>query len=538
MLTEQPKLADPSWHCWSTRKAALSLKQTINKTLTTASHYLRRLCLPVLAFACISPVYSATIEELRVWRAPDHTRLVFDLSSAVAYKLFTLDNPARVVVDIADSVKLPDLSQVDLSDSPIGNIRTGLRDGNTLRVVLDLNAQVNPESFTLVANGEFRDRLVVDLFDKESPEFSTARTVPSSDRASDKRDIRVAVVAGHGGEDPGALSHDRRIMEKDVTLAIARAVRDRLDATPGYQAVMIRDGDYSVELTERPKIGRQNRVDIYLSIHADSYRGRSATGVTIYALSGETADRENARRIAQKENRADLLGGMEGDTNIADVEDDLAMTLLQLSMDWSLGQSVELGSHILKSMGQVATLRRDKVQQGNLWELRSPDIPSILIETGYLSNPSEADKLAAPWYQRQLAGSIVQGVMNYFQERPPVDSLVAWQVANGIKPEPFLPGSYNVVPGDSLSVIAQRFGVSLSQLKSANKLNSNTIHAGQTLILPGAADTGVTEHKIREGETLSEIAELYRVRLSLLRQLNNISGDRILVGQLIKIPLF
>ncbi len=493
-----------------------------------------------------STAYAAEvdIEATRLWRAPDHTRLVFDLSAHPDYKVFTLANPERVVIDMNDTVLRTDFSTLDFSDSPIQNIRIGERDNATLRVVIDLSAEIELSSFTLRANGEFKDRLVVDLYDlAPAQETITTGTSPEQgegeqeqgrreEQEEERRDIRVAIVAGHGGEDPGALSHNRRIREKDVTLAIARALRDRLNATPGYHPVMIRDGDYTVKLEHRPQIGRKNRVDIYLSIHADSYPGRAARGATIYALSGETADRENARRIAQKENRADLLGGIEGDTRIADVEDDLALTLLDLSMAWSLEQSVKAGTSILDSLVGVARLRRDKVQAGNFWELRSPDIPSLLIETGYLSNPQEAERLATPSYQRQLADAIVRGVMNYFFESPPEGTLIAWQKENGIPPS-----TYIVRRGDTLSEIALRFQVSQTELKATNRLRSDIIHIGQELTMPGIGITPIaTEHTILPGDTLSEIALQYQISLSSLRQANNLKNDRILVGQILTIP--
>jgi len=478
---------------------------------------------------------AADVEAVRVWRAPDHTRLVFDLSALTDYDMFTLANPERLVIDIENAVFRGDVAAIDFADSPIQSVRTAQRDNNKLRVVLDLAAKVEPSAFPLGANGEFSDRLVVDLYDTETREFVTAHTTPAV-QTTEKRDLVVAIVAGHGGEDPGALSYDRKIMEKNVTLAIARAIRDRLNNTPGYRPVMIRDGDYTVKLEDRPKIGRENRVDIYLSIHADSYRGRSAQVITIYALSGQTADRENARRIAQKENRADLLGGIEGDTNIANVDDDLALTLLDLSMAWSIEQSVKLGTEILASLEGVAKLRRDKVQAGNLWELRSPDIPSLLIETGYLSNPTEAKQLATRSYQERLAASIVDGVMNYFYDSPPPGTLVAWQKENGIVPAP--PSSYTVKRGDSLSEIAQRFNISTAELKSHNKLRSDTIRIGQELAIPGAGSSQVAEHVIRRGETLSQIAQRYRVSLSSLRSANNLSGDRIMIGQVLQIPTY
>ncbi|MBT8146535.1 MAG: N-acetylmuramoyl-L-alanine amidase [Gammaproteobacteria bacterium] len=478
-----------------------------------------------------NPVAAADVEAVRLWHAPDHTRVVLDLSGSVNYSIFNLDNPERLVVDLSDSRFQGDLTRLDFAASPIQAIRSGIRNGDDLRLVLDMEQRVRHQSFTLGANGEFKDRLIIDLYNPTPIGAKTTRTLPVV-QADEQRNIRVAVVAGHGGEDPGAPSYNRRFWEKEVTLAIAQAVADRLNRTPGYQPVMIRDGDYSVALKTRPVIARDERVDIYISIHADSYRRKEVQGVTIYALSGETADQENIRRVEQKENLTDLLGGVAGDTRIADVEDDLALTLLDLSMAWSMEQSVTLGTHILDTLDGVAPLRKDKVQGGNLWELRSPDIPSILIETGYLSNPSEADRLKSARYQARLADAIVQGVKNYFFESPPEGSLVAWQKENGIAP-----ASYVVKRGDNLSEIAVRFGISLAELKVSNDLRSDTIRIGQTLTIPGSGTLpAISEHRISRGETLSEIAQRYRVSLSSLRRANNISGDKIMVGQLLKIP--
>jgi N-acetylmuramoyl-L-alanine amidase len=516
---------------------------------------------------CSSFASGAEVETISLSRAPDHTRLVFDISEDVSFNIFDLDNPDRVVIDLENVHLQSDLPQFDYTDTPIELIRAGVRNGNDLRIVLDLTKMVDHTHFSLAANGEFRDRLVLDLLDENfpiagvgdsyqsseeiesfasveniesssnteiidaTPITATTRTVPNTAQ-SDRRDILVAVVAGHGGEDPGAPSHDRKLWEKDVTLAISRAMQSSLLRAPGYTPVMIRDGDYSVDLKSRPVIARDKRVDIYISIHADSYRGSSVQGVTVYALSGETADQENIRRVEEKENMADLLGGFAGDTRISDVDDDLALTLLDLSMAWSMEQSVELGAQVLASLDGVAKLRKDKVQGGNLWELRSPDIPSILIETGYLSNPSEAKKLATPAYQRDLANGIVQGLKNYFFDSPPDGTLVAWQKQNGVTPETYL-----VKRNDNLSEIAQRFNVTLAELKSANSLRGNVIQIGQSLTIPGAFGLSLaSEHKIIRGETLSEIAQRYKISLANLRRANNLSGDTIRIGQVLKIP--
>lgn len=488
-----------------------------------------------------SALYAAEVEEVRLWRAPDYTRIVFDLDQQVQYSLFTLENPHRIVVDLSGSTVRASLSGFDFKNSPVTGIRSAPRNASDVRVVIDLSGQVNPSSFTLAANGELKNRLVIDLYDiGRAP--AIAESIPAPTSVNSQRDIIVAIDAGHGGEDPGAIGYDRKIREKDVVLAISRAIYERLLAMPGYKPFLVREGDYSVQLQRRPQIARQNRADIFLSIHADSFSSTRAEGVTVYALSERIAEDENSRRVAEKENSADLLGGVAGDTSLHNIEDDLARTLLDLSMAWSIEQSSTAGSYILNSLRGVATLRRDKTQQGNLWVLRSPDIPSVLIETGYLSNPDEARQLNTSAYQRRLADGIVQGVMRYFYDRPPEDTLIAWQKENNIKPslELLISGSYVVKRGDNLSEIAQRYGISTQALRAQNNLKNDVIRIGQKLSLPGMAIASASavpiEHRIVRGETLSGIAERYRVSMSSLRATNSLRNDVIKVGQVLKIP--
>lgn len=486
----------------------------------------------LLAGLLTPAVFAANVDEVRMWRAPDHTRLVFDLDSSVTYEMFTLSNPYRIVLDIDNASISDDFSSLDFEGSPILRIRSGARDNNQLRVVLDLSTEVKPSSFTLAPNREFSDRLVVDLYDLEPvPQSEPAPVVTQPVQSDSKRDIVVAISAGHGGEDPGSIGYDGRIKEKDITLQISRQLFDLLQDAPGYKPIMVRESDYYVELSERPEIARKHRADLFVAIHADWFRNSRAYGATVYALSGDRADRENSKRVAEKENSADLLGGVDGDITLGTLDDDVAMTLVSLQMAWSMEQSLIAGTRVLESLDTIARVRRDKVQQASLQVLISPDIPSILIETGYLTNPAEAERLKSSSYQRTMAAAIAQGIKTYFYDAPPDGSLVAWQKANGMTP-----GSYTVHSGDSLSEIAERFGTSVAQLKQMNNLRSNTIHIGQQLSLPGAAPVRVSEHTIQRGETLSEIAELYQVSLSSLRRANNINGDRIMVGQVLKIP--
>jgi N-acetylmuramoyl-L-alanine amidase len=294
---------------------------------------------------------------------------------------------------------------------------------------------------------------------------------------------------------------------------------------------MIREGDYYVELKRRPEIARRNRADLFVAIHADWYRNSRARGVTVYALSGDRADRENSARVAEKENSADLLGGVGGDLALRELDDDVALTLVSLQMAWSMEQSLMAGTSILDSLAGVTRIRKTKVQQASLQVLNSPDIPSILIETGYLTNPEEAQRLSNRNFQERMALAIADGVANYFYEAPPDGTLVAWQKANGV-----IPTSYTVKRGDTLSEIAEQFSLSVTELKSINGLQGNTIQIGQVLELPGSDSSLTSEHKIQRGETLSEIAQFYRVSLADLRAANNLRGDRILIGQTLIIP--
>ena len=475
---------------------------------------------------------AAEVVDLRMWRAPDHTRLVLDLSDAVEYSSFFLEDPHRFVVDIKSSFTDLSFSGLDFSDSPISGIRSGVRNGESLRIVLDLTSAVEPETFSLAPNSEFGERLVLDLYDKTGSQQSQSANLPENRTGSEaRRDIVVAISAGHGGEDPGSIGYDGRIKEKNVTLAISQALYERLEKLPGYKPVMIREGDYYVELKRRPEIARRNRADLFVAIHADWYRNSLARGVTVYALSGDRADRENSARVAEKENSADLLGGVGGDLALRELDDDVALTLVSLQMAWSMEQSLMAGTSILDSLAGVTRIRKTKVQQASLQVLNSPDIPSILIETGYLTNPEEAQRLSNRNFQERMALAIADGVANYFYEAPPDGTLVAWQKANGV-----IPTSYTVKRGDTLSEIAEQFSLSVTELKSINGLQGNTIQIGEVLELPGSDSSLTSEHKIQRGETLSEIAQFYRVSLADLRAANNLRGDRILIGQTLIIP--
>lgn len=441
-----------------------------------SKQFLTVILLLTLQVFSVSSAFSGTVNGLRIWRAPDHTRLVFDLSEAVDHKVFPLTNPDRLVIDIENTKLNAETSALDFTSSPITSIRSGVHEKKNLRIVLDLKQAVRPRSFPLASNEQYGDRLVVDLYDRNT---ETSKTVEDITAENNRRDIVVAIDAGHGGEDPGAIG-PKRIKEKKVVLAISRELKKLFDRTPGYKAVLVRNGDYYIPLRKRTSIAHKKRADMFISIHADAFNKASANGASVFALSRRGATSETARYLAGRENRADLIGGA-GSVSLDDKDKMLASVLLDLSMTATLSSSLEVGAEVLKSMGGVARLHKKKVEQAGFVVLKSPDIPSILIETGFISNPKEAKRLASRHYQQKMARAIFQGVSRYFSNNLPVGTLLAAQKAGGSNKAS---GTYVISRGDTLSGIAVRYNVSVKSLLRHNGLKDTRIRVGQRLKIP------------------------------------------------------
>ena len=370
-------------------------------------------------------VQAADVKAMRSWHSPEGSRLVFDVNKPVAYKVFTLNNPARVVVDIKDSRFLAKPPTTKSEYSVIRYIRTGQYDKSTYRIVIEINESVKANAFQLAPNSQYGQRLVVDLNRLKpkadiQPNLQVAApaqeqtNVPVSIKKSlevpGKQKLIVAIDAGHGGEDPGALGK-RGTREKDVVLAIAKKVELRINKHPQMQAVMIRKGDYYVGLGKRTRLARDLGADLFVSIHADAVKKRSVKGSSVYALSDKRATSEIAKWLAAKENSSDLAGGV----SIADKDDDVATVIMDLMMDNTKHESILFAKDVLHEMKKVGPVLRNNIERASFAVLKSPDIPSVLVETAFISNPEEEKKLNNKKFQNRIADAIYNGINRYAQ---------------------------------------------------------------------------------------------------------------------------
>lgn len=419
---------------------------------------------------------SADIKSVRVRQSPERTRIVFDLNNPVEHKIFSLSNPRRLVVDVTDAKFIASFKGLDLKKTPINNIRYAVRNGKDVRVVLELAKQVKPRSFVLKPIMQYGDRLVIDLYTTEQ---QVAPVVQKADRISNRmRDVVIAIDAGHGGDDPGAIGPGN-LYEKHVVLAIAKKTAALFDKQPGYKPLLVRTGDYYLGHRKRTSIARNKEADVFLSIHADAFKVASANGASVYAISQRGATSEAARWLAEKENRADLIGGV-GTVSLDDKDDMLAGVLLDLSMTHSLAASLEMGQKVLNAIKPFNKLHKKTVEQAAFIVLKSPDIPSLLIETGFISNPGEAKKLKSKAHQNKMAKAIFKGVTEYMSQHPPEGSFLAWKKRGG--DSGLL--AYKIERGDTLSQIAERHKVSTKQIMKLNGLRDANIKIGQVLKIP------------------------------------------------------
>lgn len=429
-----------------------------------------------LALSLLAPPAAAQeVRAMRLWDGPEHTRAVIDLSAPVDYHLFTLDNPHRLVLDIKRGSLGPQFAAVEQKGA-VQRVRTGAFDATTLRVVFDLAAAVKPRSFLLTPAEQLGHRLVLDLYPQQPGAAAVAKVVPvrtvQSAMPSAQRKVIIAIDAGHGGEDPGARGPSGT-WEKAVTLATARELAKQINAEPGFQAYLVRDGDYYIALAERYRKARRAQADLFVSIHADAFHKPTAAGASVFVLSQRGATSEAARWLANRENAADLVGGV----SLDDKDNTLAAVLLDLAQSASLKASQDVANAVLGGLKRVGKTHKPQVERANFVVLRSPDVPSILVETAFISNPGEEKKLNDPGYRRRMAAAIVDGIRDYFHAQPPPDT---WLAINAVR----RPREHVVSRGETLSLIAARHKVPLAHLRQANGLRGDLVKVGDRLRIP------------------------------------------------------
>ncbi|HEY8681951.1 MAG TPA: N-acetylmuramoyl-L-alanine amidase [Rhodanobacter sp.] len=496
----------------------------------------------IIASVPLCAAKAADLEHARVWAGPDYTRVVLDASGPLNYKIS--QHGDQLVVDLGDS-SVGD-GFVDPSAQGLYRGMSHARQGDRLQLTARIDPAIRLKSFVLKPRTGSDYRLVLDLYPAAGgaaadslahsnqitaePVAAVDASEPVVERSSHSRPSRssrvaaeqaatllggqrqvvVCIDAGHGGKDQGAHGPGGTL-EKNVTLAVARDLAAQINRQPGMKAVLTRDGDYFIELKQRYQIARNNSADLFVSIHADSYTSNDAKGSSVWVLSPRGKTNEAARWLADGQNRADLIGG----TTLDDKDDGLAKVLLDLQQGWAMQASDVVAGNVLKALGQLGPTHRGYVERANFVVLRSPDVPSILVETAFISNPAEERKLRDPSHQRELAEAVMGGVKNYFESTPPPGTWFAMQAArrNGIEltsnrtadnagngPVANSPGRialasqaaadanvrdlHRVGSGESLRSIARQYGISIAALKNANRINADTVRAGTLLTIP------------------------------------------------------
>jgi N-acetylmuramoyl-L-alanine amidase len=402
-----------------------------------------------LVFAPITGAYAGAlqVQSARLWAAPDSTRVVFDVSGPVEHRLFTLKNPNRLVIDLSNAVIDDKLKQTSTSGGIVKKLRSGPRNKKDLRLVLDLNSPVKPRSFVLKPNEQYGHRLVIDLFSAGAAGKSIPKKVQAS-KPKQFRDLVIAIDAGHGGEDSGARGK-KGTREKDAVLAIAKRLAALVKKEPGMKPVLIRDGDYYVGLRKRIEKARKHRADLFISIHADAFHDRRVQGSSVYV---------------------DLVGGV----SLDDKDDLLAEVLLDLAQSATLEVSNQVADNVLSELKRIGKTHKKHVQHAGFVVLKSPDIPSLLVETAFISNPSEEKRLKSSKHQQRVARAIMNGVRSYFTANPPVGTRLAKADAR----------KHVIRRGDTLSHIAKRYGVSMTTLRTRNQLRNDRLLVGKVLEIP------------------------------------------------------
>lgn len=519
------------------------------------STLIRAVFFPFLLALTLAPsfAFANALEGIRVWPSPDDTRVVIDLTSEVDYSYFTLSSPERLVVDLKNTslnTKLP----LSITDSPIlKKIRKSTPPSKgTYRLVFELKRKATPQLFKLAPTpgGQYGHRLVIDIphgTDSKAPaEPAKAAASTSSTVSRDASqfvgtaDIVVAIDPGHGGEDPGSIGPSKKY-EKHVTLAVSKKLAAQINAIPGMKAVLTRSGDYFVNLNKRSEIARRNKAHLLISVHADGFHTPQPRGGSVFVLNTRRANSEIARWVENHEEQSELLGGA-GEVLSKNANDrNVSQTILDLKFSHSQKEGYKLATKILSEMSRAGIrLHQKKPVNASLAVLKSPDIPSVLVEVGFITNPTEERLLFQRSHQDKLARSLTKAVVQYFEANPPEGTLLANR-GKTIK--------HKVARGESLSVIASKYGTSTKAIMQANKLKSSGLAIGQVLVIPGSSqsisvpqvknpvETKTLTHVVQRGEYLGKIAQRYKVSVAAIKRENNLKSDTLKLGQKLKITV-
>jgi len=453
---------------------------SVNKIKNIIPYFSASLCL-LLLFCWTDCVLARVVivKDIQIFSDQPETRVVLTFNAPFTYNAFVLRYPNRLVVDFPDG-KLADkwdgLALIQVTHNTVVKaIRSGFRRKKKLRMVFDLKEPLTLRTSQQLSEKGLQSQLILKLAKlSKTNKTNVAQSIKqvtkvSVPRKNHLRNIIIVIDPGHGGKDPGATG-PRGVKEKIVVLAIAKRLQKLINQQSGLQAILTRKSDYYVGLRERLDLARQANADIFIAIHADAYKFSNSTGASVFALSQRGASSEAARWLAEQENYSEL-----GEASLKGRSYLVRSVLIDLTQTVTINFSLQLGIEVLRQLNKMAKLHSEKIEQAPFVVLKSPDIPSILIETGFISNPKEALKLSDPHYQNQLAGSVLQGIKMYFREHAPRNS---WLHANRHTKY------HKVVRGDSLSKIALRYRVSVKQLKQLNRLRNNKLNVGQQLLLP------------------------------------------------------
>ncbi|HHQ4660667.1 TPA: N-acetylmuramoyl-L-alanine amidase [Aeromonas veronii] len=494
------------------------------------------------------PSWANQLKSVRIWPSPDNTRVVLDMSSAPNYNYFTLTGPDRLVIDLKGASNAANLARIENNSELVRKIRqsTPLEKGG-LRLVMDLSSAIKPVVFPLAPAGPYGHRLVIDLPYEEKRSAAAVQSTPVGGKG---KGVVIAIDPGHGGEDPGSIG-PRRTYEKRVTLAVSQKLAALIDREPGMRAVLTRRGDYFVDLNKRSEIARKAKADLLVSIHADSFHNSTPRGASVWVLSTNRANREMGSWLEKQEKQGELLGGVGKVLAESDPNPYLAQTFLDLSMDKSRAEGYDVSRQILRSMGKVARLHKKAPEHASLAVLKAPDIPSVLVETGFISNHAEEKLLATASYQDQLARAIFEGIRNYYRAHPtkgamltgkgqvsqPVANTRPAPVARHPVSQPRQTQSQPVVTNKMPATTRDGGAASGSGAGVIKPYSAAAQESGAPVSSVGDYDKSrMLRHVVKRGESLSRLAEKHGVSQSTLVEINQLRSRDIQIGQTIYIP--